>query len=91
MFSHKITKGYGQVFGAVVSTVNGTPVKNLAHLVELLRDASGEFLEFDFVDRHVEKLVFRRAEIMAATEEILSNNGIRKQYSEDLAAVWGKK
>jgi S1-C subfamily serine protease len=91
MFPHKITKGYGQAFGAVVGSVNGTPVKNLTHLVELLRDSSGDFLEIDFVDRGTEKLVFRRKEIMAATEEILSNNGIRKQYSDDLAAIWEKK
>ncbi len=91
MFSHKITKGYGQAFGSVVSTVDGTSVKNLTHLVELLRDGSGDFLAFDFVDRYTEKLVFRRKEIMAATEEILSNNGIRRQFSDDLAAVWEKK
>jgi hypothetical protein len=91
MFPHRITKGYGQPFAAVVSTVDGTPVKNLKHLVELLRDGSGEFLEIDFVDRHTERLVFQRKEIHAATEEILSNNGIRKQYSDDLAAVWEKK
>jgi hypothetical protein len=88
MFSHKITKGLGQPFGAVLRSVNGTPVKNLAHLVELVRDSSDEFLEFEFADRLIGKLVFRRREILNATDEILSDNGIRKQYSDDLANVW---
>jgi S1-C subfamily serine protease len=91
MFTHKITKGYGQPFGAVVAHVDGTAVKNLSHLVELFRDGSSEYLEIDFVDRYVEKMIFRRKEILAATDEILSNNGIRKQYSDDCAAIWEKK
>jgi hypothetical protein len=91
MFTHKITKGYSQPFGAVIARVDGIPVKNLSHLVELFRNGSSEFLEIDFADRHTEKMIFRRKEIMAVTEEILSNNGIRKQYSDEFAAVWEKK
>jgi S1-C subfamily serine protease len=92
MFSHRITKSYGQPMLNVVSTVNGTSVRNLAHLAELLRDAKDEFIEFRFAGRDAETMVFRRQEIAAATEEILTDNGIRKQFSDDIAAVWnGKK
>jgi S1-C subfamily serine protease len=91
MFSHKITKGLGQPFGAVLRSVNGTQVKNLSHLVELLRDSSDEFLEFEFADRLIGKIVFRRRELLNATDEILSDNGIRKQFSDDLAKVWEKQ
>lgn len=90
MFAHKSIKGYSQPFGACVSSVNSTPVRNLKHLVELLRDAEGEFLEIEFVDRQTERLVFRRQELIDATDEILSDNGIRRQYSEDLEGVWKK-
>lgn len=90
MFAHKSIKGYSQPFGACVQSVNNTPVKNLKHLVELLRDAQGEFLELDFIDRSTERLVFRRQELLDATDEILSDNGIRRQYSEDLEASWKK-
>src|SRR5262245_45140427 len=38
MLKHKIAKGYLDPLGQVVKEVNGTPIKNLRHLVELLRD-----------------------------------------------------
>jgi hypothetical protein len=91
LFSHRITKSYGQPMLCTVSSVNGTSVRNLAHLVELLRDASGEFVEFKFTARDSETMVFRRKEIAESTEEILTDNGIRKQLSDDVAAVWEKK
>jgi len=58
-------------------------------LVELLRDAKGEFVTVECAGP-VERLVFRRAEIAAATEEILSDEGNRKQCSDVLEAVWHK-
>ena len=87
MFSHKITKGYSQPTSAIVQLVNGVQVKNLTHLVELVRDAQGEFIEFQFYDR-TERLIFRLDELRDSTEEILSDNGIRKQFSDDLAKYW---
>ena len=65
-------------------------VKNLAHLVELCRDSKEEFLEFRFAGTEVETLVFRRQDMLDATEEILTDNGIRRQWSEELEAVWKK-
>ncbi len=92
MFSHRITKGYDTrgPFG-VVSHVNDVPIKNLVHLVETLRGNRKEFVVFRFANLRSECLVFRRAEIEAATEEILNENGIRHQFSEDLKDVWNKK
>ncbi len=91
MFSHRITKGYSQPFSACIKSVNGTAIQNLTHLVEVLRDAKGEFIEFDFVDRDTERLIFRRAEVLEATDDILSDNGIRKQFSDELEPIWHKK
>ena len=89
LLPHKTSKGYAPPPFSVVSRVNGTKVRNLAHLVELLRDAKEEFLVVELVGP-VEPLVFRRADVLEASEEILSDEGIRKQYSDDLEGVWHK-
>ena len=90
MFSHRMIKGYRNTPFGVVSHVNGQAVNNLRHFVELLRDCEDEFVVFDFADEG-ETLVFRRQELAAATEDILIDEGIRYQYSKDLADVWEKK
>jgi hypothetical protein len=90
-FPHKLAKGYGGPAFHVVKTVNGTAIKNLNHLVEVLRDAKDEFLTFEFEGRNMEGLVFSRKEMIAATEEILTDNGVRAQGSADTLAVWGAK
>ena len=91
MFPHKISKGYSSPMGAVVSTVNGTPVQSLAHLVALLRDLKDEFVSFEFDGRLGEALVFRREEMLGATEQILTDNGVRSQGSPDTLKVWQAK
>jgi S1-C subfamily serine protease len=88
---HKTAQGYHIGSYSVVSRVNGTAVRNLAHLVELLRDAKGEFLTIDLAGAANPSLVFRRDEVVKATEDILSDEGIRKQYSDDLEPVWHPK
>jgi S1-C subfamily serine protease len=88
LFPHKISKGYGDPSGAVIKTVNGTAIKGLAQLVALLRDLKDEFVTFEFDGRAGEALVFRRAEMLAATDEILSDNGVRAQGSPELMKIW---
>ena len=90
-FPHKLSKGYSQAVSRVVDTINGTKVKNLAHLVALLRDARDEFIVFDFGGRKSETLVFPRKEMVAATEEILNDNGVRAQGSPDVLKEWNVK
>jgi S1-C subfamily serine protease len=87
-FPHKLSTGYSNPMGQVVKAINGTKVRNLPHLVELLRDAKEEFLEVEFDSRGTETLVFRRNEMLAATDEILTDNGVRAQGSSDALAVW---
>ena len=43
-FPHKLSKGYDNPISRVVETINGLKIKNLAHLVAVLRDAKEEFL-----------------------------------------------
>jgi len=90
-FPHKLAEGYSPPFCEVVKTVNGIPIRNLDHLVEVLRDAKGDFITVAFYDRGGETLVFPRATMVAATDDILSDNGIRSQGSPDTMAIWNAK
>jgi S1-C subfamily serine protease len=90
-FPHKLANGYGNPTGAVVYSVNGTPVKSLKHLVALLRDLKDPFVTFEFGGKGGEALVFSRPAIMAATDDILTDNGVRAQGSADMMTVWQAK
>jgi S1-C subfamily serine protease len=90
MFPHRIGKGYSNPFMKVVREVNGTRIRNLRHLVETLRDSKDKFVTISFDDRASETMVFDRAEVLKATDEILNDNGLRQQASEGLSAVWSR-
>jgi S1-C subfamily serine protease len=90
-FPHKLSKGFGPPSIKIVKSINGTPVKNLLHLVQLLREARDEFVVVEFVGHNSETLVFPRKETLAATDEILNDNGVRAQGSPDALAVWNAK
>jgi S1-C subfamily serine protease len=93
MFAHKMTKGYRDPVGQVVREVNGVRIRNLRHLVEVLRDSKDEFLRFRFAEQGSELLVFNRREMDRATEEVMEENGIppSRRGSEDMLAVWKRK
>lgn len=90
LFTHTLSKGYGAPILGIVKTINGIRVKNLRHLVEVIRDSRDEFLTIEFFGYNAETLVFQRKDMIAATEEILSDNGIRTQGSPDMLAVWNE-
>ena len=85
---HKLNQGYSNPVAKVVKTVNGIPIRNLAHLVAVLRDCRDEFIAIEFFGHDAEAPVFRRQDLPAATEEVLNDNGIRIQGSPDMLAVW---
>jgi hypothetical protein len=87
-FPHSLVSGYDNRFGAVVYSVNDTPVRSLRHLVELLRDLKTELVVFKFDQRSSESVVLPRQKVLDSTEEILNENGIRFQASSDLMDVW---
>jgi S1-C subfamily serine protease len=91
MFPCAMSKGYDNPFSKVVKEVSGVRVKNLRHFVELLRDAKAKYTTIAFDDRFSETMVFDHEQTLKATEEILSDNGIRQQASDDLIAVWKKR
>ena len=90
-FPHKLAQGYSSPRSEVVKTVNNIPVKNLKHLVEILRDTKEEFISIECYERYGETMIFPRAQMAAATEEILTDNGVRSQGSPDALAVWNAK
>jgi S1-C subfamily serine protease len=88
MFPHRLDVGYSSPIMKVVKAINGVPIRNLRHLVETLRDSKDKYLSIRFADHASESIVFNRQEILAATDEILTDNGVRQQASDDLRAVW---
>jgi hypothetical protein len=90
-FPHPLSRGYGDPLGSVVEAVNGVRVRNLGHLVEVLRDMKEEFVTIEFHGRNGESLVFPRKEIVTATDEILSANGVRNQASPDVLRIWNAR
>jgi S1-C subfamily serine protease len=90
-FPHKLSKGYSNPVTSVVKSVNGIAIKNLAHLVEVLRDNRDEFIVIESDQRGGEGLVFKRKEMLSATDEILSDNGVRAQGSASMLTIWNAK
>ncbi|TFW13702.1 serine protease [Massilia arenosa] len=90
-FTHKSITGYSNRQGAVLKSVNGVPVKSLKHLVALLRDSKDDLLQLRFHSRPDETIVLKRKDVVAATDTILADNGIRFQGSPDMMEVWEGK
>jgi S1-C subfamily serine protease len=90
-FPHKLVVGYSEPYYQVVKSINGIPIKNLNHLVQVLRDLKTDYVTIEFDSRFGETLVFPRQEMLAATDDILADNGIRSQGSPDTMAVWNAK
>ena len=90
-FPHKLANGYSNPAGSVVYTINGTRIRSLRQLVALLRDLKDPFVTVEFDQKGGEALVFSRQAVMAATDEILTDNGVRAQGSPDTLAVWQAK
>ena len=90
-FPDRITKGYDDPNRAVISEINGVHIKNLRHLVELIRDNHDNQITLKFGKSGVmthETMVFNRTELLQTTGKILEENGIRYPYSGDLRSVW---
>jgi S1-C subfamily serine protease len=88
MLAHPVTRGYSDPFGQVVKDVDGVPIKNLRHLVEVLREGSGEYLTIRFHGEYCETLVLHRKSIEEATPALMAENGIPRRGSNDVMPVW---
>ena len=88
---HAITKGYSDPGFGVIKKFNDVEVKNLKHMVELMRDSKEEYFVFEFAGKSYETYVFEREAFLAATEEVLDDNGIRRQGTPELLKVWNQE
>lgn len=85
---HRITDGYSKRYSQVVTNVNGTPIRNLKHFVETLRDMKDESVTIEFAEGQIETLVIEHQQALAATDQVLEDNGIRARGSRDMLEVW---
>jgi S1-C subfamily serine protease len=90
-FPHALSENYSNPVFHVVRSINGVPIRNLGQLVETLRDCRDPFITVDFCERDTEELVFPRRAMFDATEDILTDNGVRAQGSPELLALWQAK
>ncbi len=93
MFQHRSMKGYQEVLGQVVKSVNGTPIKNFAHMLEVLRTAKDPYLKIEFSESLSQVLVIDQKQIESITESILEDNGIApgKRGSKEAMKIWNEK
>lgn len=87
-FPSPLVEGYANHTGAVLYSVNGTRIVSLAQLVQRLRNLKSKFVVLRFAGRGIESLVFARKAIVAATPQVLADNGVREQGSPRLLAIW---
>lgn len=85
---HKITKGYGVSPLSVVTHVNDKPVRSLRHLIGLIKENKEPFIVFRFEEDNEEKIVLEPKLVEKFGAEILRNNNIPSDRSEDLKDVW---
>lgn len=91
MLSHPLSRGYTSPYMRAVEEINGIRIKNLHHLVEILRDTREDYVSFSFDDRTFGTMILDRSKVMKAMDDILSDNSIRKQGSDDVMEVWTKQ
>ena len=78
--------------GAVVATDHDPKLDEAVDLwTPLLRDLKDPFVTVEFGSKGGEALVFSRPALVAATDDILTDNGVRAQGSPDMLAVWQAK
>ena len=87
LLPHRTTKGYDTIPFGVVTHINDQEIKNLQDVVVKIRDCDDEFLTLT-MDGNYETLVFDRTELAESTEEILGDEGIRYQMSEEFEPFW---
>jgi hypothetical protein len=91
LLAHRVARGYDDPFGQVVKDVDGVKIKNLRHLVEVLRDGKSEFLTIRFHGEIAETLVFPRKALEEATAVLMAENGIPKRGTDDVMSVWNAR
>jgi S1-C subfamily serine protease len=84
VLSGDVNRGYEGEGGELIRAVDGKPVRNLAHLVELVEGGTGEFVTF--TDGNGERITLARREADESTPELLGRYGLTADRSPGLEA-----
>ena len=85
-FPHRIMRGHEDIQAlSTLDSIDGVKVRNIVHARELIRKHQGEFIELEFADKKMDRVLRLNADALAAaTEEILVKNSIRRAASVEL-------
>lgn len=90
LLSSPIARGYEVMPGQTVKSVNGKTFANFREFAQVLHDLKDEYVVFEFNEFGLERIVFKRSEVEAATEKLMDSNGIRRRCSKDVADLLDK-
>jgi hypothetical protein len=79
-----VNRGYEGEWGELIRAVDGRPVRNLAHLVELVEEGRGEFVTF--TDGNGERITLARGATVESTPALLARYGLTADRSPGLGA-----
>jgi len=85
---HKLNKGYSITPLSVVTHVNDQPIRNLRHMIQLIKDNKEDFIIFTFEEDYENKQVYSPERVSKYMPEILQNNNIPFACSQDLRDIW---
>ena len=91
LLSSPIARGYEVAPGQTVKSVNGKTFANFREFAKVLSDLKDEYVVFEFNESGIERIVFKRSEVDAATEKLMDSNGIRRRCSKDVADLLEKE
>jgi len=90
-FPHKLSNGYSNPAGSVVHSVKWHAHSQPQAPRRAAARTEGPYVTIEFDQKGNEALVFSRTAMLAATDEILTDNGVRAQGSANMMAVWQEK
>jgi len=82
VLAHDLTVGYEDLENMLLQSVNGTAVRNLRHVMELIDGCSDTYLRFQFLNNLT--LVLKPEDVKRATPEALEQHSIPAAVSPDL-------
>jgi S1-C subfamily serine protease len=83
VLADRANHGFHAFENLLISTVDGCPVRSLAHLIELVEGSIGLYVHFETSLGH--HIVLDRAAVRARTDAILAQYGLPADRSPDLA------
>lgn len=84
VLAHELTMGYDMFENKLLLTINGTKVKHLRHVMELVESCDGDYLRFGLQNNLA--IVLRAETAKKATADVLEKHGIPADRSRDLAS-----